>query len=316
MNPHPESYSRALALSMILEASAWPKPGNVHRFRDNPDLRYEYFLATGIVAYRYFRRGILRGLKGWRSVVFGDLVYRLVSDVMESIPSSNTCLGSSMLLIPLSIGVGRCISSGKEDVSCFTREALEAVKATSVGDSVYYYKAVRKAAPSYLKPTDDTGSYVNVWDPEYARKLQARGDRLIDVLEYSSRIDVVAKELVEGYKRSLKASEFLRSRFNSHGDWNRAVVETYLHLLSENTDTVVLLKHGVEVAGFVKNTARIIMGGVLRSWGEDWVTPVAEFDEKLHERGVNPGSIADLTATAIALFMLENTAKGKPFLKA
>ncbi|MEM0342145.1 MAG: triphosphoribosyl-dephospho-CoA synthase, partial [Desulfurococcus sp.] len=102
-----EDFSRALSLALILEASAWPKPGNVHRLRDRPDLRYEAFLATGVMAYSYFRKGIKRGLKGWRSIVLGDLIYGLVSDSMRKTPSSNTCLGSSTLLIPLSLGLGR-----------------------------------------------------------------------------------------------------------------------------------------------------------------------------------------------------------------
>ncbi|MEL9908314.1 MAG: triphosphoribosyl-dephospho-CoA synthase [Desulfurococcus sp.] len=310
-----EDFSRALSLALILEASAWPKPGNVHRLRDRPDLRYEAFLATGVMAYSYFRKGIKRGLKGWRSIVLGDLIYGLVSDSMRKTPSSNTCLGSSTLLIPLSLGLGRCIAKGIPGLECVIGEAMEALNGAGVWDTIYYYRAVRTASPSYLKPSDDTGEYVNIWDPHYARKLAEKNTRLIDVLKYSSRIDVVADELVNGYKRSIASERFLRERFNLHGDWNRSVVETYLYILTENNDTIVLLKHGAGMVEYVKKRAGEVLSMVLKDNSSEWMKPVTLLDEELYRLKVNPGAVADLTVSSIALFLLKNIIQGDAFLK-
>ncbi|ADV65258.1 triphosphoribosyl-dephospho-CoA synthase [Desulfurococcus mucosus] len=308
-------FPSVFSLSLILEASAWPKPGNVHRLRERRDLRYEAFLATGVLAYRYFKKGVLRGVRGWRRIIIGDLIYMTVSKAIDDIPSTNTCLGSSTLLMPLSVGTGRCIAKEDLGLNCITGEASRLLRETSVEDAVYYYRAVRKASPSYLKPSDNTGSHVNIWDPDYAEKLAARGIRLIDVLEYSSRIDIVADEVVNGYKRSLALEGFLRKRVSSHGEWNRGVVEAYLHLLAEAMDTVVVLKHGVEVAEYVRRRATEILPEVLAAGSGDWVKPVMRLDDEFYEHGINPGAIADVTAAGIALFLLRNTIDGKRLLE-
>jgi len=307
-------FSRIFPLSMILEASAWPKPGNVHRARDRSDLKYEAFITSGIVAYRYFRIGVLRGIRSWRRIVLGDLIYKVVKEAMDSTPTSNTCLGSSLLLIPLALGTGRCLAKGSHELGCIVHEATSSLLNTSVLDSIFYYKAIRKASPSYLRPTDDTGEYVNVWDPDYSSKLREKGLRLIDVLRYSSRIDVVAKEAINEYRESFLSEGFMRKRLREHGDWNRSVVEAYLRLLSTNLDTIVLLKHGELKARMVMQKAESVLARVLDSGDEDWITHVSALDDEFYKSNINPGAIADLTASTIALFLLRNTIEGKPLL--
>jgi len=110
--------------------------------------------------------------------------------------------------------------------------------------AVYFYRAVRAASPSYVKPSDDTGIYPNVWDSQFRQKLKLLGTRLIDILRHSARFDVASREVVEGYKEAFNASRFLEERLETHGDWNRSVIEALLLVLSRNTDTVIALKHG------------------------------------------------------------------------
>ncbi len=307
--------AEALSLAILLEASGTPKPGNVHRVFDRKALRYEAFLATGTLAQKYFEKGLKRGYRGSRGrALFGDLVYGVVREVRDFIRSSNTCLGSSLLLSFMSVSLGSCLRRGFSSLGELGECSKSLLEETTVWDTIYYYMAIRKASPSYLKPSDYTGDYVNVWDPHYRKRILEKGHRLVQVLKYSSSFDIVARELVSGFSWGIKAEGFLRSRVNEHFNWNRAVVETYLYILAHNIDTVVRLKHGLAVAEEVSRTASMILDEVLGLKRSAWMKPVFSFDNALRRRNINPGAVADLTAEAIALYIVRNILNGDPLL--
>ncbi|MEM4433887.1 MAG: triphosphoribosyl-dephospho-CoA synthase [Thermosphaera sp.] len=312
--PEPIEYAEALSLAFALEASGYPKPGNVDRLHDLPGLSYEAFLVTSIVSLKYLEKGVRRGVKGWGSVVFGDLVYGIVSDSMRKSGSSNTCLGSSLLLAPLSVAIGLCLRHGEETLDCFLKMVGEVLSASTIEDSIEFYRAVREAKPSYIKPSDETGDYVNVWDHDFKKKLKAKRHRLKDVLEFSSSHDIVSHELVNGYPRSINALRFIFERFNAHKNWNRAVVETYLYLLSRDHDTVIAREHGFEVAARVRDLAGKIIIKVLVAGQTDWAGIVGSLDSEIRKMKVNPASIADLVVSSIALYTVDSLTKHNRFL--
>ncbi|MEM1596327.1 MAG: triphosphoribosyl-dephospho-CoA synthase [Desulfurococcaceae archaeon] len=300
-------YSEPLALALVLEASAYPKPGNVHRLRDREGLRYEAFLATGILSMKYFEKGIKRGYYGERQlkVLIGDLVFGLLRDVIYKLRSTNTCLGSSLILSVMSVSLGKLLRFEDKNIESLREITRSVVEKTTVFDSIYYYKAIRLASPSYIKPSDNTGEYVNVWDENFDSKLLEKGHRLVDILRYSSKFDVVSDEVLNGFQRGFEAEKFLRLRLRSHGDLNRAIVESYLYLLSENKDTIVYIKHGENVSNEISQKARRILGEVMKN-NSNWFNYLWEFDNELYNKGINPGAVADLTAETIALFLLRN----------
>ena len=50
-----EHVSRCLELAILLEVSAHPKPGNVHRTADFRETRYEHFLASAVAVAPHFK---------------------------------------------------------------------------------------------------------------------------------------------------------------------------------------------------------------------------------------------------------------------
>ena len=302
-----KSLSESLALALLLEASGYPKPGNVHRTRDRKGLRYEAFLATGIFSLKYFEKGLKRGCRGeYGKLVFGDLIYGLVKNVIDKLKSTNTCLGSSLLLSLMSVSLGNYICSEYGELEDLIELSKNILKSTTVWDTIYYYMAIRKASPSYIKPGDVTGEYINVWDRKYRKHLIEKNHALIDVLNYSSRFDIIAREALNGFKQGFKAEEFLRNRIEFHGEVNRAIVETYLYLLSLNKDTIIVLKHGDKEAIKVSRKAGKVLKQVLNA-GDNWKKHVLLFDKTLHDKGINPGAVADLTVETLALYLVRNT---------
>ncbi|WP_227410846.1 triphosphoribosyl-dephospho-CoA synthase [Thermosphaera chiliense] len=312
--PDPVEYAEALSLAFTLEASGYPKPGNVDRIHDLPGLPYEAFIVTGIVATKYLEKGVRRGIKGWGDVVFGDLVYGIVADSMRKSGSTNTCLGSSLLIAPLSVAIGLCLRKEEENLNCFLRMIREVLSATSVEDSVEFYRAVREARPSYIKPTDETGDFVNVWDHDYKKKLRSKKQRLKDVLEFSTSHDIVSHELVNGLPRSVNELRFLAERFNAHKNWNRAVVETYVHLLSREHDTVIAREHGFEAASRVRDLASTYVIKLLVAPQSEWLSLITSLDTEIRRMRVNPASVADITASTIALYTIDSLARNKYYL--
>ena len=80
--------SRCASLAALLEVSAYPKPGNVHRTRDLPDTRFEHFLAGGVAIGPDMRELAMRGVDavsgeiGWDQLGVGRAVLNAVNDFM------------------------------------------------------------------------------------------------------------------------------------------------------------------------------------------------------------------------------------------
>ncbi|OYT40952.1 MAG: triphosphoribosyl-dephospho-CoA synthase [Desulfurococcales archaeon ex4484_58] len=309
-------YPVILASSLSLEASAYPKPGNVHRLSDLPDLRFEDFILTSSVASKWFTRGFRRGKRGWGRVVFGDLIYWIIRDTYVLTGGKNPCLGSSLLLTPLSVSIGKCVREGREELECFIEKVNEVLEATTVYDTIYFYRAVRIVKPSYIRKTDFTSEYVNIWSRKYVKELLEKNHRLIDVLRFSSKKDIIADELINGYPRSRDAVGFLKKRLKKHNDWNRGIVETQIYLMSKYIDTLVARKHGVEKAEYVRKLGEEHIMRIIEDQGGEysWLIEAHDLDKHLKKYRINPGSIADLVVTTIAFYLLEKYIEEKPLL--
>jgi triphosphoribosyl-dephospho-CoA synthase len=305
-----------LSVGMALEVSAYPKPGNVHRLRDFRDTKFEDFIIAATFSQHHFLRGILRGVRIRRGivgrVVFGDLIRGVVRDSIRISGDGNTSLGTSLLLTPLSIALGY-LHNLDEDVGLneITNTVTELLQRFSTSlDTVRFYEAIRIAKPGDVKINADLNYIpqryrINVWDPDYASKILGGNVTLWEILHYSAVRDMNSNEVVSGYPRVLNLVNFISSRMNAHGDWNRAVVEAFLMQLSREYDTFILKKHGVDVARYVSERARELFNYCLSSDWHDCYGRLLVFDHELHLKNANPGSTADLIATAISLYALE-----------
>ncbi len=304
-------FSGLISLSIALEASAYPKPGNVHRLSSRSDLLYEDFIATSIAVNKWITYAIVRGYNNdYTRNTIGDIVYYGLRDSMKLTGGGNTCLGSLLLLSPLALSVGRLLKEqGAENPVVDTVDLAEwATRLVSgystVEDSVMFYSAVRLASPSYIRREDDTGDLPNVWDEDYEEKLVSKGITLWRILLESSRRDMVSDEIVKGYKRSLKAKELIKEFFRETGDWNLSVVKAFIYILAENPDTLIQRKHGPGEAYYVMMRAKEIRELIMDD-NPKWIREVEELDKELSSRGINPGSTADIITSSIALYLLE-----------
>ncbi|RLI81935.1 MAG: triphosphoribosyl-dephospho-CoA synthase [Archaeoglobales archaeon] len=263
-------------LSLILEVSADPKPGNVDREHEFQDLKYEHFIISAISAYPTFEDCMAR--RGGIGLNFLNAVSR-----SYEVCKTNVHFGAFMLLIPL-IWCGG-------DVRLVKRE----LERTTHQDSLHILSAFRICKPRVM----DAGDF-DLRNSEIESVIVERDLNLYRWLKRSPRENVVARELIEGYWRSLKGSRILMD-FYEDGCLNDSIVYTYLHLLSSHLDPLVISEHGIDVARDVMLKAK----DVLREFESGSIDSVREFDNYLLDRGINPGSIADLTCASIYLALKE-----------
>jgi len=254
-------------LAMMLEVCAYPKPGNVDRCHDYPDTRLEHFLASTI-----FARSALEEAETGTGRI-GEIIKHAVRDT-NCHEGGNTHFGAFILLIPLVYGKG---ISG----------ALSAIEKTDVSDAVAFYKAFAMTSVK-MKATDE----LDVNDPHSLTVIRERDITLYDIMRHSAENDMVAREWVTGFPLTRRGADLLKQ----FGPGRQAIVNTFLTLLASEPDTFIIKKHGMAAARETMLTAREVL---------DSRSSLETFDARCIERGINPGSIADITIASIYIALGE-----------
>lgn len=308
--PNLIDYVERLVLGIALEASAFPKPGNIHRLRDFDDTIYEDFIVTAITAIKPLYKGVRRGYRYHDMLdilknIFGDIIYDIVLLSKYTSGGGNTCLGTSIMLSPISIGLGceLALSNSINIERILLSSCRNLEKYSTILDAINLYRAIRAASPSYIKKTDNTHNFPNIWSRDFKKEIIKADITLWKILSYSSSFDIVARDVIECYPRTYNISLYIDKRLNTHGIWNRAIVEAYLYQLSKEIDTLVIRKNGYEVAQEVKERAKEFLKICEDSW-TFCVNSLKDFDLELASRKINPGSTADIVATAISIYSL------------
>ena len=302
-----DDVARSGQLALLLEVSAYPKPGNVSRTHDFAETSYEHFLASAVAVYPVLREAAARGF-AWKEgggvgvregvrvrVGVGELVRRAVEESVAWQSGGNTHFGALLLLVPLAVAAG----SYKPDLDpdLLKRRAEEVVRSTTVEDAVELYRAFPKAKVKVRAGVPE----FDLTDAGGVREIRASGKSLHEILEISASYDLISRELVGGFEKTFRYAELLKDWIKNKDKERRvndAVTNAYLRLLSEERDTFVEMKFGAEKSESVRRRAEeIVNSGCKR--GE-----VEEFDEELIKAGVNPGSSADIIAAALFVALL------------
>jgi triphosphoribosyl-dephospho-CoA synthase len=298
----------AAQLACLLEVSA-PKPGNVSPGRHFSDTRYEDFLASAAAL------GAPLAKAGEQPL---GITVRLATKATRRWVSGNTNLGIVLLLAPLARAALRNADSGfgirdsnlsKEGVSVEPRApsrpepqsdvrlrtALRQVlDETTIEDARDVYAAIRMASPGGLghAETQDVSG-----EP---------GVTLLEAMRLAAHRDGIAREYTTAFEVTFGIAVPALERARGDGlSWDDAVVETFLTMLAANIDTHVARRAGVTVAEDVSERAREVIGcgGVRTEAGRH---AIEEMDRAIRDAGNigNPGTTADLTASAIFVRLL------------
>jgi triphosphoribosyl-dephospho-CoA synthase len=316
--------SKCLQLAIMLEVSA-QKPGNVNFSSSFKETRVEHFLASAVAAGSSFEEAAYRGILVAEKKInvdeigLGYLVKNCALNVNAWQKGGNTILGTIILFVPIAAASGMtpfknleeqqqlkkkascCSFDGFVDFSLLRKNIDLLVKSTTALDSVELYEAVDVASPSGLGDAPD----LDVTDPASKERLLKEDVSLFEVFKLASVYDDICYEWVNNYQITFDlAYPYLAAQLENK-PLNTAVVHTFLKILSERPDTFIRRKAGKEKAMEISKDAKQVLefGGLETDEGKK---RLKKFDKKLRSKGnsCNPGTTADLVATALALCSL------------
>lgn len=271
-----EELADAAQLACLLEASA-PKPGNVSRYRDFNDTSFEDFLISAIAIGRAIRRA------RWVSV--GETIWKGICDTRRLV-GSNTNLGIVLLLAPLAKAYGRGV---------WRKRLAKVLADLTIDDARQTYQAIRLAAP---------GGLGHVEEGDVAEEPQIT---LGEAMALARDRDTIAREYATDFAVTFElACPTLRQYRKGKVDFSKVIVQTYLAILAEIPDTLIVRKNSPAVAEEVSQRAReaILAGGVFSSKGRRQIEELDRFLRDETHR-LNPGTTADLVTAALFVVIAE-----------
>lgn len=297
------------SLAALLEVSAYPKPGNVHRLRDFHDTKYEHFLAGSVSLGSRIREitgkgdRIGNGSRKWSELGVGESIRTSVKEMMNWQSGGNVHLGIILLFSPLAAAAGVVMKEGFVDLDDL-RSALEEIISGAIPlDSVNIYRAIDE-----VMSKENLGSVdqLDVKDTSSFDRILAKGLTPLDIFKECRARDAICNEWVTGFNVTFtEGYPFLRRRLDEGASINEATVDTFLKILAEHPDSLIQRKKGLEEATTVSQKAKEIIqaGGTSTEVG---MKMLWSLDEELSsENGsLNPGTTADLTAASLFLLLL------------
>jgi len=307
-NTHDE-IAAALQLAVLLEVSAYPKPGNVHRTRDFEGTRFEHFLASAAALGPHLRLAALRGrrvadrLGEGVQLAIGERMRCAVEACSKWQHGGNTSLGVILLLTPIAYAAGMVAPSSALRTREIRRNLRKVVRRTTPVDAINTYRAISHASPGGIGKVSE----LDVNDENSIVEIRKRNLSLLKIFRVSAEYDTISWEWLNDFSVTFDIGlPFLTRELQSTGDINTAVVDTYLKILSEIPDTLVARKQGMSTAREISLRARRVLraGGMKTASG---LRAVEHMDEALQRAGhaSNPGTTADLTASTLSVLILD-----------
>lgn len=296
----PDFISKTAQIASVLEVSGHPKPGNVHRTRNFPDMVFEDFLMSGVAIGDSMRKAAQRGenyganSKELDKIEIGKLILEAVVETDKWV-ANNTNLGIIMLLTPLCAAAG--MSNSIDEIPYNIDNIL---RATTPTDAVNLYDAINIAEAGGMGVQKE----LDVSSEHAKKELIDKNINMYDILDLSSQWDMLANEITRTMPITFELGYPTFKEVKKEHGINKATVQTFLIILSIYPDTLIARKYGLDTAQEVSVDASLIIkeGGALTDKGMDMLV---DFDEDLVQKNLNPGTTADLTASSVMVAILD-----------
>jgi triphosphoribosyl-dephospho-CoA synthase len=232
------------------------------------------------------------------------MILEAVTDSLDWQGGGNVNLGVVLLFAPIAAATGSTLMRHEDVDVADLRGKLELVtRSTTPEDAALVYEAIRTAmTPRVLGEVEE----LDVYDPESTSELVEKRLTLIDVFGLCAERDKICREWTSGFNVTFdEGYTYLKAALGSI-EVNTAVVDTFLHILSANPDSLIARKSGKALAEEVSERAQRILeeGGSGSELGSEMLKIL---DDELAEAGgaLNPGTTADLTASSLFVALLE-----------
>ncbi len=272
------SVSKQLAqiykLACLAEIEAL-KPGNVHIFADGHGMQVQDFIQSAEASSSMIAKPDL---------ALGERIYRSI-EATRNVVHCNTNLGIVLLCAPI-IQAALLATTNN-----FRGELRQVLTNTTTADANWLFKAIQLANPAGLGQVDKYDVNIAA-ECTLLEAMLASADKDFICQQYSNDYVNIFEEGIPQYQAAL-----LR--------WERpawAATALYLYWLSHYLDSHIARKYGVELAKQVQTEALAHQAALEELENpKNYLPQLLRFDQSLKERGINPGTSADLTVVVLLL---------------
>ncbi len=267
-----------LFVSACLAELAALKPGNVHAMADGHGMTVDQFVKSAELSAPYM-------VDAKHSV--GQRILQAAQATWHGV-GCNTNLGILLLCAPLAYAYQ---VAGNQ----LNKQSLQqALQQLSVQDAMDAYQAICMMNPAGL-------GRVTQQDVQQTPTVT-----LLEAMKLASHQDMVARQYAEGYPDVLDIGVPIFHHFAEK--WQRqgwAVTALYLNFLSDYLDSHILRKYGIDQARQIQQEAiqhRQVLFALDNP--KTYFKTLMAWDTDLKNRGINPGTSADLTVASLFVLAL------------
>ena len=250
------------------------KPGNVHIFADGHGMVVQDFIQSADASMHAIAK---------QGCNVGERIFYAIEATWQAV-SCNTNLGIVLLISPLIQAILNEGSLSKQSVGKVLNEL-------TIDDAKYAYRAIKLASPAGLGELDahDVSADAEI---TLLAAMQIAADRDLVARQYANQFDDVfdlgLKVLSDGLAKWERPS------------W--AVTAVYLSFVAKFLDSHIVRKYGEPTALEVQQEAKHHLAKLLALDNPKLcLADLLAWDASLKQRGINPGTSADLTvATCFA----------------
>ena len=259
------------------------KPGNVHKYSEGHNMNVKDFFKSSSIISRCLTRNNLD---------LGKKILNSANEIKKKV-KKNTNLGIILMLSPI---VTVVLKEGIISKEKLLKKIRSLIKKQNVKNSVLIFKAIAITAPGGLGSSKK-------YDVNELPKTN-----LFKAMKFSRKRDLIAKQYYDGFKDIFNIGVPAYKKFyNKWGKINWALTGVYLTFLKKFNDSHIARNKGNKTAISIKKEAKKYYFFLKNNKNLTKIKKeLLVFDKKLKSKGINPGTIADLT---VATFLFEIVTK-------
>ncbi len=279
----PQQLSEIYQQACEVELQAF-KPGNISVYADGHDMTVADFRVSAEVSAAPLCNP---------DYSLGEKIFYAVKATREAV-ACNTNLGIILLCAPLIHAVGFT----RPDLTL--RKALSQVlNTTTLEDAEWVFRAITLASPGGLGRSAEQ---------DVSEKPSVN---LAEAMRLASARDRIALQYITGYQDIFDFAVLIY--YNAMSKWGRqdwAAVSVYAGLLGQFPDSHIERKYGNQYSEMLAGKMSQLSDELSKAESPEHTLPLLySMDQELKSRGVNPGTMADMTVATVLTVLLEDVIK-------
>jgi triphosphoribosyl-dephospho-CoA synthase len=264
-----------LSQASIMESYIF-KPGNASRFQDLNNVKYIDIVKSIILSTNYYKELCIRNYLKIRRIY--DTILNII-DQARKLGFEYQLFGTYLLLAPIAY-----VALTVSNIFDLKKTIGNTIKSLNNEEAKWFLDALKRLNLSYLGKL----SFMDYRD--------INNIDFITLMKFSSNYDIVALNIVNEYLITFEAYNIIKE--NLCDNFEKNVQRAFIKILSKYPDTLISKKYGVYISLKVSKIARSISECPSEQ-------ELNMFNKFLLQNNLNPGSTADLIASSLAIYYLD-----------